>query len=425
MSSLRVMGKPLEEWSEKFFDDLIESKAIGLVKSAKEQDHSFEFDYVKMHNISNDNSWFPEKVSRVNATELELEKFSLQKDDLLFNTRNSFELVGKSCMYQPISDRAAVFNNNIMRIRFQPEINQKFAAYAFCSNQVLDQLEKMKQGTTNVSAIYYKTLKGLRLKFPSIPEQKRIVALLDTVFAELEQTRAKTEQNLKNARELFDSYLQQVFSQKGEGWEEKKWGDVCKFIRGPFGGSLKKSMFKSEGYAVYEQKHAIHDHIEQLRYYVDEDKFEEMKRFELKPGELIMSCSGVTLGRASVIPEDAPKGIINQALLKLTANDDLDIHFLKYWIRCKIFQDIIFEHAGGAAIPNVPAAKILKEIKLQIPTFEKQKIIVLEIDSMVSKRDSLLRVYTEKLAALDELKKSILQKAFSGELTTNKNIGSS
>ena len=253
---------------------------------------------------------------------------------------------------------------------------------------------------------------------PPISEQKRIVTLLDTVFADIEQTRAKTEQNLINARELFDSYLQQVFSQKGEGWEQKKWGDMCKFIRGPFGGSLKKSMFKPEGYAVYEQKHAIHDHIEQLRYFVDEEKFEEMKRFELKPGELIMSCSGVTLGRASVIPEGAPKGIINQALLKLTANDDLDIHFLKYWIRSKIFQDIIFEHAGGAAIPNVPAAKILKGIKLQIPTVEKQKIIVSEIDSMVSKRDSLLRIYTEKLAALDELKKSILQKAFSGELTT-------
>jgi len=261
-------------------------------------------------------------------------------------------------------------------------------------------------------------LKEISLPVPPIPEQKRIVALLDTVFADLEQTRTKTEQNLKNARELFDSYLQQVFSSKGDGWEEKKWGDMCKFIRGPFGGSLKKSMFKSEGYAVYEQKHAIHDHIEQLRYYVDEEKFEEMKRFELKPGELIMSCSGVTLGRASVIPEGAPKGIINQALLKLTANDDFDIHFLKYWIRSKIFQDIIFEHAGGAAIPNVPAAKILKEIKLQIPTIEKQKIIVSEIDSMVSKRDSLLRIYTEKLAALDELKKSILQKAFSGKLTT-------
>ena len=291
----------------------------------------------------------------------------------------------------------------------------EYLYYFFLNHKDLLVAQAVGNAQPNISQLKIKNT-----EFPLIPiqEQKRIVTLLDTVFADLEQTRTKTEQNLKNARELFDSYLQQVFSQKGEGWEEKKWGDMCKFIRGPFGGSLKKSMFKPEGYAVYEQKHAIHDHIEQLRYYVDEEKFEEMKRFELKPGELIMSCSGVTLGKASVIPEGAPKGIINQALLKLTANDNLDIHFLKYWIRSKIFQDIIFEHAGGAAIPNVPAAKILKEIKLQIPTIEKQKVIVSEIDSMVSKRDSLLRIYAEKSAALDELKKSILQKAFSGELTT-------
>ncbi|WP_076416839.1 restriction endonuclease subunit S [Shewanella sp. UCD-KL12] len=324
--------------------------------------------------------------------------------------------VGRSCILPNTGEKMITavdctilrFNKNLMI----PE----FFNYFSQSNSYLMLVESLTSGATR-KRISRKNLGLVEIPTPSIPEQKRIVALLDTVFADLEQTRAKTEQNLKNARELFDSYLQQVFSQKGEGWEQKKWGDMCKFIRGPFGGSLKKSMFKSEGYAVYEQKHAIHDHIEQLRYFVDEEKFEEMKRFELKPGELIMSCSGVTLGRASVIPKGAPKGIINQALLKLTANDDLDIHFLKYWIRSKIFQDIIFEHAGGAAIPNVPAAKILKEIKLQIPTLEKQKIIVSEIDSMVSKRDSLLRIYTEKLAALDELKKSILQKAFSGELT--------
>ena len=306
---------------------------------------------------------------------------------------------------------------NVGLIKASPNINMNYLLYYLKSDFAKKYVDSQSRGGAQ-PFIGLTKLRVFPILHPGLEEQKRIVVLLDTVFADLEQTRAKTEQNLKNSRELFESYLQQVFSQKGEGWEEKKWGDMCKFIRGPFGGSLKKSMFKSEGYAVYEQKHAIHDHIEQLRYYVDEEKFEEMKRFELKPGELIMSCSGVTLGRASVIPEGAPKGIINQALLKLTANDDFDIHFLKYWIRSKIFQDIIFEHAGGAAIPNVPAAKILKEIKLQIPTLEKQKIIVSEIDSMVSKRDSLLRIYTEKLAALDELKKSILQKAFSGKLTT-------
>ena len=260
-------------------------------------------------------------------------------------------------------------------------------------------------------------IKSIQIPLPPIPEQQRIVAILDQAFADIEKARANAEKNLKNARELFDSYLNQVFSQRGEGWEEKPWGALCSFVRGPFGGSLKKSMFKESGYSVFEQKHAIHDHIEQFRYFIDEDKFIEMKRFEVKPGEMIMSCSGVTLGRVSVIPNGAPQGIINQALLKLTAKNGTDIHFIKYWIRSPIFQEIIFKHSGGAAQPNVPAAKQLKQITLSIPNIAQQNIVVNEIQSFLQTNRGLIKVYENKIKSLDELKKSLLQKAFSGELT--------
>lgn len=197
--------------------------------------------------------------------------------------------------------------------------------------------------------------------------------------------------------------------------ENKKWGELCVFVRGPFGGSLKKSMFKEHGYAVYEQKHAIHNHFNQLRYFIDEEKFLEMKRFEVKPGDIIMSCSGVTLGRVAVIPEGIKQGIINQALLKLTPIG-VDVHFLKNWLRSKIFQDIIKEYSGGAAIPNVPSAKILKDIVISVPSLDEQKEIVKELDKVKSYTESLQSNYQQELDALDELKKSILEKAFNGKL---------
>jgi len=100
-------------------------------------------------------------------------------------------------------------------------------------------------------------------------------------------------------------------------WESTQLGEVCNFVRGPFGGSLKKSCFQSEGYAVYEQQHAINNQFSDFRYYVDNEKFTEMLRFEVFPGDLIMSCSG-TMGKIAIVPEKSPKGIINQALLKLT-----------------------------------------------------------------------------------------------------------
>ncbi len=258
---------------------------------------------------------------------------------------------------------------------------------------------------------------SINVKIPdSFIEQKKIVKILDEVFEGIGKAKENADRNLQNSRELFESYLQSVFENKKKDWDEKKWGDLCHFVRGPFGGSLKKSIFKENGFVVYEQKHAIHNHFNQLRYFIDEDKFNEMIRFEVKPGDIIMSCSGVTLGRVAIIPQDIKRGIINQALLKLTPNKNVFVHFLKYWLRGKIFQDIIFKYSGGAAIPNVPSAKILKDILIPLPSLSKQKSIVKKLDGLAGQTRKLEEIYKKKLADLEELKKSVLQKAFSGEM---------
>jgi type I restriction enzyme S subunit len=304
-----------------------------------------------------------------------------------------------------------------LTIKNEKEID-KYFLYQFLSlfdwNAAAEGDVKIKGKTLNKAK-----LKEIEVSYPkSLPEQQRIVAILDEAFTAIAKAKANAEQNLKNAKELFDNYLQSVFENPKENWEEKKWGDLCHFVRGPFGGSLKKSIFKEEGYVVYEQKHAIHDHFNQLRYFIDEEKFNEMIRFELKSGDIIMSCSGVTLGRVAVVPENIKRGIINQALLKLTPKKNISVDFLKHWLRSKIFQDIIFKYSGGAAIPNVPAAKILKEILIPLPSLIEQKKIVSDIELMSAQTKKLEAIYQQHLNDLDELKKSILQKAFQGELTT-------
>ena len=115
------------------------------------------------------------------------------------------------------------------------------------------------------------------------------------------------------------------------GWQLRKLGDVCRSVRGPFGGSLKKSVFVADGYAVYEQSHAIYEQFEEIRYFVEDDKFREMQRFEIHSNDLIMSCSG-TMGKVAIVPEGIRRGIINQALLKLSPSSAISSHFLKYWM---------------------------------------------------------------------------------------------
>ncbi len=160
-----------------------------------------------------------------------------------------------------------------------------------------------------------------------------------------------------------------------KGWPRKTLGEICGFVRGPFGGSLKKSVFVADGFAVYEQQHAIYDQFDDIRYFIDDAKFGEMQRFELRPNDLIMSCSG-TMGKVAIVPDKIRRGIINQALLKLTPTKVVAPEFLKYWMDSTDFQDSLKEQSGGAAIQNVASVSILKEIQISLPPLAEQQRIV-------------------------------------------------
>ena len=128
------------------------------------------------------------------------------------------------------TDKDIHFVNKLFCVHPNEEMISKYIFYYFLSADF--KLDFNNQLTGLIGGVSLKKFKNLCIPYTTLDEQKRIVTLLDTVFADLEQTRAKTEQNLKNASELFDSYLEQVFSQKGEGWVDKEIGDVAELSRG-------------------------------------------------------------------------------------------------------------------------------------------------------------------------------------------------
>lgn len=190
-------------------------------------------------------------------------------------------------------------------------------------------------------------------------------------------------------------------------WPLVKLGEVCKFVRGPFGGALKKECFVSNGYAVYEQQHAIYDQFTDIRYFVDEDKFNELKRFELNAGDLIMSCSG-TMGKVAIVPENVKTGIINQALLKLTPSDKVYIHYLKYWLESESFQFTLSGNSHGAAIKNVASVSILKEIEIPLPPLAEQK----RIAAILDKADAIRQKRKQAIELADEFLRSVFLDMF-------------
>jgi len=198
-------------------------------------------------------------------------------------------------------------------------------------------------------------------------------------------------------------------------YEMKKLDDVCRFTRGPFGGSLKKEFFVKDGYAVYEQQHAIYNQFGDIRYFIDEGKFLEMKRFELLPGDLIMSCSG-TMGRIAIVPEGIKRGVINQALLKLTPKTSVNIRFLKHWLDSDSFQYYLNDHVHGAAIKNVASVAILKELPIPLPSLPEQK----RIAAILDKTDAIRRKRQQTIQLADDFLRAVFLDMFGDPVTNPK-----
>ena len=274
-----------------------------------------------------------------------------------------------------------------------------------------------REGTgATVQGVKLPFVKALGIPLCSSSEQRRIVTILDEAFDAIATARANTEMNLQNAHRLRALGRDRTFLATSRSCQRRGLGDVCSFVRGPFGGSLKKEVFVPSGFAVYEQGHAIYDQFDEVRYFIDEAKFKVMQRFELRPGDLIMSCSG-TIGKVAIAPTTLRRGIINQALLKLTPGPELRASYLKHWMESSDFQDQLRPLSGGAAIQNVASVSVLKGISLPLPTLNAQDEAATLMAKQAEAVKELYEVCKAKLTALDELKKSLLHQAFTGQLT--------
>ena len=153
----------------------------------------------------------------------------------------------------PISGKVWV-NNHAHVLRFKSMITQKYVEYYFSGMKLDEYITGAAQ-----PKLTQKALNNIKIYIPSsIDEQQSIVGYLDSAFAKIDSMKANAEKALNEAKALFQASLKEMLEPK-EGWEEIKFGKLCDFVRGPFGGSLKKECFKDSGYAVYEQQNAIYN----------------------------------------------------------------------------------------------------------------------------------------------------------------------
>ena len=262
-------------------------------------------------------------------------------------------------------------------------------------------------------------LRSVRISnpLPPLDQQKKIAAILDAADA----YRQKTKALITKYDELTQSLFLDMFGDPVSNpmrWETQSIVELVKdekysLKRGPFGGALKKEIFVEEGYLVYEQFHALNNDFSMARYFIDEEKYNDLIGFAVKPKDIIISCSGVYLGKLAIIPDKAKEGIINQALLKLTLdqskmrNDFFVFHFTQ-----ENFKKTYFDSNRGAGIPNFPPMKVFKQFPFITPPIKLQNQFAERVQAIEAQKAQA----QASLAQAEDLFNSLLQRAFKGEL---------
>lgn len=284
----------------------------------------------------------------------------------------------------------------------ESKVNRRFLLYFLSTVSAQDLVQDHAYPSLNLPLI-----SGIPVFAPSLPEQQRIVAILDDAFAGIATARAAAEQNRQNARALFDSYLQSVFNQRGEGWNTSTLGEVCKFV----GGSQPPK-------AVFEKEPTPENiRLIQIRDYKSDKNIVYIPRSMAKR---FCTADDVMIGRYGPPLFQILRGLdgsYNVALMKAVPDESkLSKDFLFYFLKnSDILQHVIY-HSERAAGQIGLTKETLEPYPIAIPDHATQQRVIATIMELEAETQRLEALYQRKLETLDELKQSLLHQAFSGQL---------
>ncbi|MDP1927458.1 MAG: restriction endonuclease subunit S [Thiobacillus sp.] len=267
---------------------------------------------------------------------------------------------------------------------------------------------------------------ALPLAFAPLPEQQRIVGILDQAFDGIVTAKANAEKNLQNARELISTGYEAITA----GFERSKWtirqvktltaSHKGSMRTGPFGSQLLHSEFVTQGVAVLGIDNAVANEFRwDRRRYITEEKYHQLARYRVFPGDVLITIMG-TCGRCAVVPDDIPQAINTKHLccITLDRNKCLPEYLHLYFLYDPTAREYLNAQAKGSIMAGLNMG-IISELPVRLPPLEKQSAIVNQFNNLRAECERLIAVQNQKLAALDALKQSLLHQAFSGQLTTN------
>jgi type I restriction enzyme S subunit len=375
-----------------------------------------------------------EKYLVVDTLTGEDEKYAIDKSAPSAKPRDSIMIMDGSKSGRVYSGDSGILGSTMASLR--PDgINPTFLYYFLESN--FNRINSATKGSA-VPHTDKDLVRSLEYGINSFSEQRKIATVLHTV----DQAIQKTEEIINQTKRVKCGLLDDLFLDGYHNHESYENIRIGAFIyskpaeweietivsskegenglrRGPFGGMLKKEIFVDSGYKVYQQQNVIYDEFDYGDYYITKEKYRDMERFSVEEDDLLISCSG-TLGKVAKVPSEYEQGVINQALLKFSVNDDLfNVNYMKYFLESKVGQRQLVLSSRGSAMKNMAPMEFVRSSKVFRPSKKEQNKIAESLSAM----DDKISSEKNKKDRLQRLKRALMQDLLSGEVrTTDVNI---
>ena len=367
-----------------------------------------EFEYIDVSSVSN-KTFQIEETQKLKGKDAPGRARKLVKtNDILFAT------------IRPTLQRIAIvqeeLNNQVCStgyfvLRPSQNIHFKYLYFYLFSDYFMGQMEVLQKGAS-YPAVTDNEVKSQIINFPPLKEQQRIVVILDEAFEQIAIARANTEKNLQNARALFESHLHNVFTQRGEGWEVKALSDVLQKTE-----TVDPSKKPNIEFIYLDVSSVNKDtkEIEDVTVLLGKNAPSRARK-QIRTNDVIFATVRPTHSRVALIPPEYNEQVCSTGYFVLRAKEFINNKLVLYFLLTPSFNKQMEKLQKGASYPAVTDNEV-KGVMINFPkSLDDQKAIVAKFDSLREETKHLESLYQHKLTALDELKKSLLHKAFAGEL---------
>ncbi|MFZ1830887.1 MAG: restriction endonuclease subunit S [Candidatus Competibacteraceae bacterium] len=395
-------------WQSKLLADVLQKTETVNPQQSPEE----EFDYIDVSSVSN-STFQIEATQRLKGKDAPSRaRKVVRTNDVLFATiRPTLQRIAivPECL-----DRQ-VCSTGYFVLRPKPEVDYRYLFYSLFTESFTGQIAALQKGAS-YPAVTDGEVKGQVISFPPLPEQRRIIAILDEAFDSIATAKANAEKNLQNARALFESHLQSVFTERGEGWvdHKKPLADLCALI---VDCEHKTAPTQEEGIPSIRTPNIgkgklLLDGV----YRVSEETYREWtRRAEPLPGDLILAREAPA-GNVAVIPDNTKVCLGQRTVLIRPNRTVFEPEFLSWLLLQPKMQQKLLAHSRGATVQHVNM-KDIRALHIEaIPPLSEQRRIVANVGDASEQTQRLESLYQKKLTALDALKKSLLHQAFSGKL---------